>query len=87
MINNLNKALFEMGVMLDKINRGEGTLGQLANNDSLYKNISGSSRELTLLLADMQKYPGRYFTVSVFGNSKRANKTDKKRDTELKGSK
>ena len=86
-INNLNKSLSEMGVMLEKINRGEGTLGQLANNDSLYKNLSGSSRELKLLLADMQKYPGRYFTVSVFGNSKRANKTDKKRETELKGSK
>ncbi len=86
-INNLNKSLAEMGTMLDKINKGEGTLGQLANNDALYKNLSSSSKELSLLLADMQKYPGRYFTVSVFGNSKRANKADKKRETDLKGSK
>lgn len=83
-INNLNKSLADMHTMLDKINRGEGTMGQLANNQELYQNLSSSSRELSLLLADMQKYPGRYFTVSVFGNSKRANKADKKREEDKK---
>lgn len=77
-VNNLNKSLAQMGTMLDKINRGEGSLGQLANNDELYKNLSSSSKELSMLLADMQKYPGRYFTVSVFGNNKRSDKADKK---------
>lgn len=86
-INNLNKSLADMHTMLDKINRGEGTLGELANNEELYKNLSSSSHELSLLLADMQKYPGRYFTVSVFGNSKRANKADKKREADKQGKK
>ncbi len=83
-ISNLNTSLASLHIMLDKVNRGEGTLGQLANNDELYKNLSSSSKELSLLLADMQKYPGRYVTVSVFGGSKRAEKSDKKREQDQK---
>jgi phospholipid/cholesterol/gamma-HCH transport system substrate-binding protein len=83
-VNNLNSALGEMNEMIDKINKGEGSFGELANNKELYTNLNNSSRELSLLLADMQKYPGRYFNISVFGNSKRANKTEKKRDADMK---
>lgn len=81
-VNNLNSTLGDLHAMIEKINKGEGSLGELANNKELYTNLNNSSRELSLLLADMQKYPGRYFTISVFGNSKRADKTDKKRETE-----
>ena len=45
----------------------------------LYDNLTKSSAELTALMKDMQDYPGRYFAVSVFGNS-RADKQDKKRE-------
>ncbi len=83
-INHVNTSLAEITDLIDKINKGEGTLGQLANNTELYTNLSSSSKELTSLLADMQKYPGRYFTVSVFGNSKRADKADKKREEDKK---
>jgi len=69
---------------LEKINRGEGSLGKLANDDSLYVNVNKTSAELNLLLQDIQKYPGRYFTVSVFGGTKRANKQDKRREVEKK---
>lgn len=79
-VNNLNKTLSDLHVMVDKINKGEGSLGQLANNQELYTNLSSSSKELSLLLADMQKYPGRYFSISVFGGNKRADKADKKRE-------
>lgn len=83
-INHVNTTLTEFTTLLHKINTGEGTLGELANNQALYQNINNSCKELAALLADMQKYPGRYFTVSVFGNSKRADKADKKRESELK---
>jgi phospholipid/cholesterol/gamma-HCH transport system substrate-binding protein len=83
-VNNLNSTLADFHTMLEKINKGEGSIGQLANDKELYTNLNNSSRELSLLLADMQKYPGRYFTISVFGNSKRADKADKKRDNEKK---
>lgn len=83
-ISRLNGSLAALQTMLDKVNRGEGSLGQLANNDELYKNLTSSSKELSALLADMQKYPGRYVTISVFGGNKRAEKADKKREQEQK---
>lgn len=83
-MNNLGDALKDLHVMIDKINKGEGSLGELANNKELYTNLSSSSKELSLLLKDMQKYPGRYFTISIFGNNKRPDKADKKREAEMK---
>lgn len=83
-INNLNGTLAEVEVMLKKINKGEGTFGQLANNTELYDNLAKSSKELGLLLADMQKYPSRYVHVSVFGGGKEKRKADAKRDAEMK---
>lgn len=83
-VNNLDATLGDLHVMIDKINKGEGSFGELANNKELYTNLSSSSKELSLLLSDMQKYPGRYFSISVFGGSKRADKADKKRDKEAK---
>ncbi|MCU0422842.1 MAG: MlaD family protein [Bacteroidia bacterium] len=82
-INNLNGSLSSLSIMLNKINNGQGSLGQLANNDSLYNNLNNSSKELTNLLVDIQKYPARYITISVFGGGKRANKAEKKRNAEL----
>lgn len=47
------------------INNGEGTMGKLMRNDSLYTNLNDASRELDLLLEDLRLNPNRYF--SVFG--------------------
>lgn len=51
------------------INNGEGTMGQLMKNDSLYTNLNNASRELDLLLEDLRLNPNRYF--SVFGKKDR----------------
>ena len=51
------------------INNGEGTMGQLMKNDSLYTNLNTASRELDLLLEDLRLNPNRYF--SVFGKKDR----------------
>ncbi len=83
-INNTNKVMAEFSHTLEKINRGEGSLGKLANDDSLYNSLNKTSVELTSLMKDMQEYPGRYFSVSVFGGTKRADKQDKKREEEKK---
>jgi phospholipid/cholesterol/gamma-HCH transport system substrate-binding protein len=85
-INNTNRVMGEFAITLDKINKGEGSLGKLANDKTLYDNLSKSSSELTSLLKDMQEYPGRYFSVSVFGSS-RATSQDKKREQNKKNGK
>jgi phospholipid/cholesterol/gamma-HCH transport system substrate-binding protein len=83
-INHTRDVMKQFSTSLQKVNSGEGSLGKLANDTALYTNINKTSEELSALLKDMQEYPGRYFSVSVFGGSKRANKQDKKREQDKK---
>jgi phospholipid/cholesterol/gamma-HCH transport system substrate-binding protein len=66
-INNANLAISNFSKITDKINKGEGTLGLLINNDSLYNGLEKSSKDLDLLLEDLKLNPQRYVQVSVFG--------------------
>jgi phospholipid/cholesterol/gamma-HCH transport system substrate-binding protein len=52
--------------LLDKMDRGEGTLGKMASDTMLYKNLNGTLKSLTDLLTDLKERPGRYLTVKVF---------------------
>ena len=64
-LKDLSDTSNELKGTLTKINGGQGTLGQLITNDSLYNNLEASSRQLDLLLEDLRLNPNRYF--SVFG--------------------
>mgnify|MGYP000852470544 CR=1 FL=1 len=64
-LKDLSATSNELKGTLTKINGGQGTLGQLITNDSLYNNLEASSRQLDLLLEDLRLNPNRYF--SVFG--------------------
>lgn len=79
-INHTRNVMKEFAITLEKINKGEGSLGKLANDQALYNNLTKSSAELAALLKDMQEYPGRYVSFSVFGGNKRAEKADQKRE-------
>lgn len=78
-INHTRDVMQSFSTTLENINQGKGSLGKMATDTSLYNNLNSTSAELSSLLRDMQEYPGRYFSVSVFGGSKRADKEDKKR--------
>jgi phospholipid/cholesterol/gamma-HCH transport system substrate-binding protein len=53
--------------LINNLNEGQGTAGQLMTNDSLYKNLSSSLESLNLLLLDMKANPKRYVHFSLFG--------------------
>lgn len=72
-IANASDAMKEVSGITEKINRGEGTMGMLINNDSLYNNLTSASKQLDLLMEDLRVNPDRYVRVSVFGG-KRENK-------------
>jgi len=66
-IANADKSMKELNILLSKINEGQGTLGKLAKNDSLYNNLNKSSEDLDKLLKDLRINPERYIHFSVFG--------------------
>jgi len=66
-INNADKTLKELNELLAKINSGQGTIGKMAKNDSLYNNLNKSAEDLDKLLKDLRMNPKRYVHFSVFG--------------------
>ncbi len=49
-LDKLDKALANVDEITDKINKGEGTIGHLVNDDKLAKNLDKASQSLTNLL-------------------------------------
>jgi phospholipid/cholesterol/gamma-HCH transport system substrate-binding protein len=66
-IENTNHALTQANIILDQINKGEGSVGKLLKNDSLYVNLNKSAQDLDKLMKDIRINPDRYLHFSVFG--------------------
>ncbi|MEO6902930.1 MAG: MlaD family protein [Bacteroidia bacterium] len=66
-IKNADVALNQASSILTKINKGEGTMGMLINNESLYQKLDNSAANLDKLLEDVRLHPSRYVQLSVFG--------------------
>jgi len=60
-----------MSEIMTKINQGEGSLGQLVNNDSLYMNLEMVTKDMDKLLIDMREHPKRYVHFSIFGRKEK----------------
>lgn len=63
----LSQSVTSLDEMLSKINAGEGSLGLLLNDRALYDSLTMASGNLASLLADLERYPGRYVHLSLFG--------------------
>ncbi|HLN54546.1 MAG TPA: MlaD family protein [Bacteroidales bacterium] len=68
-INHLRSSLENTNKMLDNLNNGQGSAGQLLTNDSLYNNLNESLQSLNLFLQDLKANPKRYVHFSVFGKN------------------
>ncbi len=68
-MEDVNKAMEAFSGTMEKINRGEGSIGLLVNDEELYRNLERSSKQLDLLLEDIRQNPRRYINVSVFGKN------------------
>ena len=53
--------------ILNEINNGNGTMGQIIKNDSLFQNLNNASKSIDLLLEDIRLNPYRYIHFSIFG--------------------
>lgn len=66
---NLGEAVGSLDSLLKRIETGDGTVSRLINDSKLYDSLSEASENLSLLLADLKKYPGRYVHLSLFGRN------------------
>jgi len=64
---SLENTLSSFDSVMAKIDKGEGSIGKLVNDEELYDNLEGASKELEELLRDLKENPKRYVNVSVFG--------------------
>jgi len=66
-IENADKTLAQTSEIMKKINSGQGSLGALVHNDTLYHNLKNSTESLNKLLIDMKENPKRYVHFSLVG--------------------
>ena len=77
-LSKANLAMDNVNRILLKIDQGEGTMGQLVNNDTLYQNLESASKALDILLKDLEAHPKRYVHFSIFGKKEKEEKTKSK---------
>jgi phospholipid/cholesterol/gamma-HCH transport system substrate-binding protein len=64
---SINQNLASLSGILQKIERGDGTMGKMIQDSSLYHRLDESAKSLNLLMEDFRKQPRRYLNFSVFG--------------------
>jgi len=72
---NFKKSSEDLSEILKDINRGQGTITKLINNDSLFNNLNDASKSIDLLLEDIRLNPNRYIHFSIFGKKNKPYKT------------
>jgi phospholipid/cholesterol/gamma-HCH transport system substrate-binding protein len=69
-VDQTNNSLIQVQHILSKVNSGDGTIGLLLNNDSLYNNLNEAALNLNVLSRDIKENPKKYVNFSIFGNKK-----------------
>ena len=60
------RTVASLNTIVGRMERGEGTLGRLSTDDSLYEELEATAVTLRELLADIKANPGRYLKIEVF---------------------
>ncbi len=74
--------LDNLNVSIENMKEGQGTMGKLMHDDSLYVNLNNTARDLDKLLVDLQENPGRYVQFSMFGKKDKSEKEKNKKREE-----
>jgi phospholipid/cholesterol/gamma-HCH transport system substrate-binding protein len=64
-LRNADKATAELATALEKVNRAEGTVGQLVNNPDLYNSLRDASQRLDHALAEVELLVKKYRTEGI----------------------
>jgi len=63
---NLDAASASLETILGRMESGEGTLGRLSVDSSLYDNLNEAAARMAALALDVQENPERYIRLSLF---------------------
>lgn len=66
LIGQLEKLSGSMEIVLRKVEKGEGSLGKLVTDDSLYVEMQTTLSDTRALIADIKQHPKRYLKFSLF---------------------
>ena len=70
-IHQADNTISGLSDIVNKINKGEGTLGLLLKDDELYNKLKKASADLDDLLIDIKENPKRYVRFSAFNFGKK----------------
>jgi phospholipid/cholesterol/gamma-HCH transport system substrate-binding protein len=62
----LQRASFSLEVILQRMESGEGTLGRLSTDSTLYDNLTAAAESIRALATDLREHPGRYVKIKIF---------------------
>lgn len=68
-IDKLSQTSDQLNQVITGIQNGNGSLGKLAKDEELYRNLNNASSNLNKLVEDLKENPKRYLNISVFGKS------------------
>ena len=70
-VSQFNNTVKGLNSIVSSIDTGNGTLGKLVNDESLYKSLIDVSEELESLIIDLKNHPKRYVNFSIFGKKEK----------------
>lgn len=59
-LSKFDNTLSSVNTLMASLQKEEGSLGKLLNDDTLYNNLESATKELELLLLDIKLHPARY---------------------------
>ena len=75
-VKNFEATSAQLKKIIDGLESGEGSAGQLLNDKALYDNLVTSSESLDALLTDLKEHPKRYIHFSIFGRKEKSNQKE-----------
>jgi len=66
-VQHLETTTPQIQQLVEKMEKGEGSLGKLLNEETLYNKLLYSAEALEALLVDLKSHPKRYVHFSIFG--------------------
>jgi phospholipid/cholesterol/gamma-HCH transport system substrate-binding protein len=75
-VKNFEATSAQLKKIIDGLESGEGSAGQLLNDKALYDNLVTSSESLDALLTDLKEHPKRYVHFSIFGRKEKSNQKE-----------